>query len=520
MRVDVTTTNAQGIANAFVSLKVQCYGCDEHVGVEEHEGWVTVAEDFDQSELYFQAGITVAINEPQGSPGGTAWRALIAPGALQAKVDVLFTAGPATTDGATGGDEPPRLAGYDVANTDFFAHLNRYIPEGRKFQPVDPRKVISGEQSLAGLRSLVLADDALPGYTGLYDGERHPTGPPTAGFTFQETKPTTPGDGLGAACRTAASVDAQPDFTIGENDGNKSLEARIQWGTPAFDWDLFVMRKNAAGGYDAVGASTSFNILSGAASERVVVPQPTPGTYRIEVVNCTAIDPNYEGSVSFEPLPPPDEGTGTYTIGEKDAWFAKLGDWVAAGGNLVLTDGALRAAQELLPVPGTAIGKQRVYAGQVTFAKGTGTANRTLSDPLNSDPVTVAQPGARFNTGLRRQTFEPTPLGFSIQDDNGDDASGARQYDIDRAAWEKPTTSGGPEGRTAATSVDSGARNAVPVYTRVTLGEAALGAGTIRIAGALLPQPSVENDHTLGVEPYALTYTGYILVRNLLETSG
>jgi hypothetical protein len=53
-------------------------------------------------------------------------------------------------------------------------------------------------------------------------------------------------------------------------------------------------------------------------------------------------------------------------------------------------------------------------------------------------------------------------------------------------------------------------------YDRVTLGELRLGSGTIRIAGGLLPQPSTANDHPLGIEPYALTYSGYILVRNLV----
>jgi len=49
------------------------------------------------------------------------------------------------------------------------------------------------------------------------------------------------------------------------------------------------------------------------------------------------------------------------------------------------------------------------------------------------------------------------------------DGSFARQYDLDKAAL---TAAGG---RVAATSANSGARNAVPVYTRVTLGEIRLG---------------------------------------------
>jgi hypothetical protein len=111
---------------------------------------------------------------------------------------------------------------------------------------------------------------------------------------------------------------------------------------------------------------------------------------------------------------------------------------------------------------------------------------------------------------MRRQLFEPTPLGYAIQNAAGADASFARQYDIDRAAFEAAG------GHVAATSANSGARNAAPVHTRVTYGELSVGAGKIRVLGALLPQPSQAYDHTLGLEPFAVTYTGYTLIRNLL----
>ena len=71
-------------------------------------------------------------------------------------------------------------------------------------------------------------------------------------------------------------------------------------------------------------------------------------------------------------------------------------------------------------------------------------------------------------------------------------------------------------GRVAGSSINSGAGDASAVFSRVTLGEIPLGAGKIRVAGTLLPQASKEFDHTLGLEPYAVTYTGYILARNLL----
>jgi hypothetical protein len=196
--------------------------------------------------------------------------------------------------------------------------------------------------------------------------------------------------------------------------------------------------------------------------------------------------------------------------------MARLSDWVRGGGNLVLTDGALRALSELVDVPRSQVGQTTAYTGQVTFrrcldyaADDTCTRDvRTLDDSLARD---VNQPGSRCNTGMRRQVFEPTPLGFAVQDGSGADASAARQWDVDALTFQDAG------GRVAATSVDSGTRDAGPVLERATLGEIALGAGTVRIAGALLPQPSTQYDHPLGLEPYALTYTGYILACNLLE---
>jgi hypothetical protein len=56
MRVDVRTSNFQGVGSGLATLKVQCKFCDDHVGVESNDDWITVAEDFNQSFLYAQAG--------------------------------------------------------------------------------------------------------------------------------------------------------------------------------------------------------------------------------------------------------------------------------------------------------------------------------------------------------------------------------------------------------------------------------------------------------------------------------
>jgi hypothetical protein len=526
MRVDVTATNVQGIGSGLATLKVQCQFCDDHVGVDPSAEWITVAEDYNQGVGYAQAGLTAAVNHPDTMTGDkkVLWRAVVdAPGGVP-MFNVHFTSGPATTDGATGGDSPPFLAAYDVANTDFFTDLNKDAKaDDDKFEAVDPAKVIAGEQSLDSFKTLVLADEPMPGYTGAYKGQVQPTGGKTADFEFPNDEPTTPGQTANEGCTPAASnpdaTDEHP-FTIPENDLNRSFTVTIEWGQPTNDWALAVYR--VEGGKREIAGSTDTNPPG--TSETLEIQLPKPGDYVIVAINCaaaSAVDP-FTGTVEFEAEQAPPEST--YTVEQKDAWMAKLRTWVSGGGNLVLTDGALKAVSELTDVPGAAINERVVYVGQTSFRvcdayQDDGTCQTDENDPSGlktretlDDPLAknVAQFGARFNTGMRRQTFEPTPLGFAIQNKAGGDQSFARQFDIVQKDW---IAAGG---RAVGGSADSGARDAVAVPERTTLGELNLGSGQIRILGALLPQPSDEYDHPLGIEPYALTYTGYILFCNLV----
>jgi hypothetical protein len=360
--------------------------------------------------------------------------------------------------------------------------------------------VIAGKQNLKSVDTLVLADDPLPGYTGPYGGvSDRPTGPPTSNIAFSGSS-SVPGAGQGAPGTTE-----EKEFTIAANDADKSFTAKIQWDQGVNDFDLNVYKVDSAGKRASAGSSGG---SPPATSEQVTVVDPKPGKYVVEVVNYAAADPRFTGTVTFAPLPPAPttKGTGSYTKAQKNKWIRALRAYAKGGGNLVLTDGALRALPELVSVPSQSVEKQTVYAGQSSFAKDAD--HPTTGDPLAAG---IAPQGARFNDGWRRQMYEPTPLGFAIQNEKGADGSFSRQYDVDRAAWEKAG------GRTVATSADSGARDASAVYSRVTIGELRTGKGAIRIAGALLPKPTERYDHQYGLEPYAVTYTGYIMARNLFQ---
>jgi hypothetical protein len=508
MRVEVTAANVQGIGTGMTTLQVQCRGCDDRHGEDAGEGWATIAEDFNQSPLYLQSGVTATVNRPEPSsqvPGEEfEWRIVIGGphGATRARVE--FTEGPASSDGENATtDPPPRLEGYDVANTDFLDDLDEFAPsDDQGLDPVDPREVIAGQRSLAGLDSLVLADDPLPGYTGPY-GTR-PSAPEDEDFTIS-SEPTIPGVYELLTSDRAPGTFTRIPFSIGG--GNSSMTAEIEWESTANDFDMFLYRVQDG---DEVEVGRSQGAGGSGTTERIAVSEPRAGEYALYVDNWLAIDAAWTGSVSFAPFPAEDTSgdTGEYTVAEKDAWMEALRGFVDRGGNLVLTDGALRALPELgTGIPRGAVARRNVYVGQVAFSDGEAD---TLGHSLAAG---VDQPGARFNAGMRRQTFEPTPLGFAIQDPRFgiNDESTAPQYDVDRGAWEQAG------GTIAATGTNSGSDGAEPVHDRVAVGELESGEGRIRIAGSLLPQPTQQYDHPLGIEPYAVTYTGYILARNLLD---
>jgi Zinc carboxypeptidase len=499
MRVEVTDTNIGGIGSGQVTLKVQCQHCDQHRGVKDDNEWVTVAEDYNQSFLYAQSGVVATVNNPQpfqsdGKP--VPWRVLVGGPTATFVVRIHFTSGRASEDGNTGGDAPPEQRAYNVANTDFFKDLNPFIPgKSQDLRTIDPRKVIAGRQSLSGFDTIALADDALPGYVGPLGGVAERGGPPTKDFTFSNTV-SVPGGGQGGP----GSTD-EKEFTIAPQDGNSQATIKVSWADGNNDWDLSVYAVDSAGKRTRIGRSAGG---PPGTSEEVVLPDPNAGKYVISVENYAAADPAWSGTAKFDPIPNPPKTT--YSQSQKAKWFRALARWVSGGGTLVLTDGALKALPELTSIPAQAVARETVYAGQSAFSDGSAD---TLKDPLARD---VAQPGARFNTGMRRQMFEPTPLGFSIQNSAGADGSYARQYDVDTKAWKSAG------GRYVAGSADAGARDAEANYNKVTIGELKLGAGRIRIAGALLPQATERYDHQFGLEPYATTYSGYVMARNLLES--
>jgi hypothetical protein len=77
----------------------------------------------------------------------------------------------------------------------------------------------------------------------------------------------------------------------------------------------------------------------------------------------------------------------------------------------------------------------------------------------------------------------------------------APNWTVSQAAWE----AGG--GLTAGTNGTG----------RTAYGEKPLGDVVVRFLGALLPQPTEAYYHPYGLQDYAVTYTGYTLLENMLR---
>ena len=115
---------------------------------------------------------------------------------------------------------------------------------------------------------------------------------------------------------------------------------------------------------------------------------------------------------------------------------------------------------------------------------------------------------------MRRQTYDPGSLGFPIDENIGftcleSGTCTAPQLVVDPEAWMK--AGGVVAGRASVTSSN---RETIGVV----LGEVPLGRGRIRISGGLLPTPTQAYNHPYGLDGYALSWTGWQVLANLLST--
>ncbi|MDQ4095863.1 MAG: hypothetical protein M3174_06650 [Actinomycetota bacterium] len=189
----------------------------------------------------------------------------------------------------------------------------------------------------------------------------------------------------------------------------------------------------------------------------------------------------------------------------------KLKKWVASkNGNLVLTDKAVGMLNAMNIVNG-GVGSINTYAGYINFE--TETEEPTYDDPSGLAKK-VNQPGAaeggqeeddalEGEENHRHQIYEPVPIGIAIEDETGSDWFNSPVWFVNRNNLAQAKGTPNEVGTTGN-------------FDNVSLGEIKYRGGVIRWTGALLPDPSKKFDNPFGVEDYAVTYSGYQVIKNAL----
>jgi hypothetical protein len=163
---------------------------------------------------------------------------------------------------------------------------------------------------------------------------------------------------------------------------------------------------------------------------------------------------------------------------DEGEWYAKLKAFVEGGGNLIVTDAAAPALAKLGLIGADKITSAKHYVGYVDFTD--------RSHPLNANL-----------RGVARQTYDTVPIGYQF----GTAGDSAPNWKVEQAAWEDAG------GTTLGTN-----GMGLTIY-----GELPVGKGRVRFLGALLPDPTEAYYHPYGLQNYAVTYTGYTLLQNMLK---
>ena len=197
-----------------------------------------------------------------------------------------------------------------------------------------------------------------------------------------------------------------------------------------------------------------------------------------------------------------------------------LASFVKSGGDLVLTDSALKMIPSLTKIDKKAVHGDWGYVGY---------ADLDRSHPLTEGLLATAW-----------QTFAPTPIGYPLlmerdsywesgtnNEDAGDSSptkNSAAIWSIDRDAWEAEGgdtvgTTDPPADRKSVSEGSTldqyGKRDADQDKTEI--GVLPVGKGRIVIFGALLPQPTEKYSHWFGLNAYAISHPAQTMLLRVLS---
>lgn len=166
--------------------------------------------------------------------------------------------------------------------------------------------------------------------------------------------------------------------------------------------------------------------------------------------------------------------------------------YAEAGGTVVLTDDALRGLPAFTDgLTDEHVTMRTAYVGAVQEFVG--------DDELNQ--------GLR---GIASQTYDTVPIGYDFPDE-------APNWVVDQEAFEAAGGLTTGIARNVTFNALGQAQLEEQGSEATIYGELPLGEGQVRILGALLPDPTEEFYHPFGLQDYAVTYTGYTLLQNMVN---
>jgi hypothetical protein len=188
-------------------------------------------------------------------------------------------------------------------------------------------------------------------------------------------------------------------------------------------------------------------------------------------------------------------GSAIRDLEQNPATIAAIKEWTQNGGNLVLTDEALRFF-DLSGITSKGVDEVNQYMGGIRM---------DLTKPVFYEYQDASKAENRNVRGGVKQTYEPTPLGFETG------ANAAPNWFVKTDAFAK--LNGDQWGIMCGTTVlvDPSCD-----HNGIGLGKVPVGKGQVQFIGSLLPDPTEEFYHPYGLDPYATTYSGNQILRNML----
>ena len=183
----------------------------------------------------------------------------------------------------------------------------------------------------------------------------------------------------------------------------------------------------------------------------------------------------------------------------------RLREFAEDGGNVVLTDRALKLLPDVLGIDQEAVRGHHAYVGYADldfehpWTEGLGPRARQMFDPV----------GLGYPLLMERDQYWPC----SPECEESITRNSAPLWTVDRQTWE---SEGGETIATADPPADRKGEYEGQGTDQTIIGTLPLGEGRLVVFGGVLPQPTEQHPHWYGLNPYTVSHTGqHLLLQGL-----